>query len=148
MSKPKITFKMEGTKKVVEQFNAIATKAKKETKEQVNKSALNIQRGAKKRSRVDAGAMRAGWIIEPYQSGFTIDIMNRLEYAIYHEYGTGKYAEHPSIPGRSDPWVYKDPKTGEFVFTYGITAKPMLRPSYDAEKPNFESGIERIFKNL
>ena len=149
MAKPKLTFKIEGSKELQRKFNAIATKKSKETKEHINKTAINIQKGAKKRTRrVDNGDMRAGWVIEPYHSGFSVDVMNRVEYAVYHEYGTGIYAQHPKIPGRKTPWVYRDPKTKELVFTRGITPMPMLRPSFDENKKDFEKGIERIYKDL
>ena len=47
------------------------------------------------------------------------------EYAVYVEMGTGMYVDG----GRKTPWVYKDPKTGEWVTTRGQKAQPYLKPA-------------------
>ena len=47
------------------------------------------------------------------------------EYGIYVEMGTGQYVDG----GRKTPWVYKDPKTGEWVTTRGQKAQPYLKPA-------------------
>lgn len=47
------------------------------------------------------------------------------EYGIYVEMGTGMYVDG----GRKTPWVYKDPKTGEWVTTKGQKAQPYLKPA-------------------
>jgi HK97 gp10 family phage protein len=57
-------------------------------------------------------------------------------YAVYLEYGTGKYAEGGR--GRKTPWVYKHPKTGKFIFTFGNPAQPFMQTGYDSASRNFD----------
>ncbi len=47
------------------------------------------------------------------------------KYAIYVEMGTGKYVDG----GRKTPWVYQDPKTGEWRTTHGQKAQPYVKPA-------------------
>lgn len=143
-----LTVQVKNADEVVEWFNEIKTKALNETKDHVNKTALEVQNRAKKNAPVDDGDLRASIVIEPFMSGFSIDVGSRLFYAPYVEYGTGIHAEHPSIPGRSTPWVFKHPKTGDFVYTRGFMAQPFLLPAYKSVEGDFVRGIERIFKNL
>ncbi|MHC5248819.1 HK97 gp10 family phage protein [Enterococcus sp. LJL90] len=57
---------------------------------------------------------------------------NSLEYAPYHHQGTGIYAVDGN--GRKTPWVYKDPKTGDVVFTKGSKPNPYLKNAVEAEQ--------------
>lgn len=143
-----MTLDVKNSDEVVKWFNEISEKAVEETKDHINKTSLDIQKGAKKRVPVDDGYLRSSIIIEPYQSGFTIDIGTRLEYGAYVEWGTGIYAQHPSIPGRKTPWIFKHPKTKEWVITRGMPPQPYLIPSYDENKQPYIKGIERIYKDL
>lgn len=143
-----LTIKIENDDEVVKWFNEIKTKATKETKDHVNKTALNVQRKAVKNAPVDDGDLRASIVIEPFLSGFSVDVGSRLFYAPYVEYGTGIHAEHPTISGRKTPWVFKHPKTGDWIYTRGFAAQPFLLPAYKSEESNFVTGIERILKSL
>ena len=148
MSKPRLVFKVEGSEELVRRFNAIATKKAQETKDAIKETALNVQKKAKKRAPVDNGHLRASIKLKPHQSGFSIDVGSELPYAVYQEWGTGIFANHPSISGRKTPWVYKSPKTGEFVFTRGNKPQPFLHPAFESEKPEYIRRINKIFKSL
>lgn len=56
--------------------------------------------------------------------GEDVYIGTALEYAVYVEMGTGKYAPG----GRPTPWVYQDAK-GNWHWTQGNPAKPFLVPA-------------------
>lgn len=57
---------------------------------------------------------------------FLYKIGSVLNYALYKEYGTGKFAENGN--GRKTPWVYFSKKYG-FRKTEGVKATPYLRPA-------------------
>lgn len=55
----------------------------------------------------------------------TVYVGATAEYAAYVELGTGMY--YPG--GRSEPWTYQDPKTGEWHRTRGMKAQPYIKPA-------------------
>ena len=65
-----------------------------------------------------------------------------VEYAIYVELGTGKYAEG----GRQDPWVYQD-EEGHWHHTHGQRAQPYLKPAVADHKQTYQNIIEDELKN-
>lgn len=149
MAKPRgITVDLINDDEIVEWFGEIATKAVEETKDHVNKTSLDIQKGARKRAPVDDGYLRASILIDLYKKGLTAEIGTRLEYGAYVEWGTGIYAQHPSIPGRKTPWIFKHPKTKEWVVTVGMPPQPYLIPSFDENRQPYIRGVERIYKSL
>lgn len=87
----------------------------------VEKTARDIERGCKMRSRVDTGQMRAGWQIEA-TSQFSRTIFDPVEHTIFNEFGTAS-----RNGGR------------------GMSAQPMLIPSVEAAASNFHKAIEQLF---
>jgi HK97 gp10 family phage protein len=82
----------------------------------VEKAAFDIERGAKKRSRVDTGTMRGGW--QSHQGGrFEWIVFNPVHYTIYNEYGT----------------IY-------------MSAQPMLRPAIEEVRPGFERDVKMAYQ--
>lgn len=65
--------------------------------------------------RVDTGAMRNSVSHQVQEN--TCYVGTNIEYAIYHEYGTGIYADDGK--GRQTPWYYVDAK-GVGHFTHGM----------------------------
>ncbi len=55
----------------------------------------------------------------------TVYVGTPVEYGVYVELGTGKYA---TTGGRPTPWVYQDSK-GNWHHTHGQRAKPFLKPA-------------------
>lgn len=74
--------------------------------------------GAKVRSRVDTGEMRAGWtsrMTGPAEG----EVVNEVEHTVYNEFGT-RY----------------------------MPAQPMLRPALDAARPGFADAMRRMLRDL
>lgn len=94
---------------------------------------------AKQNVGVDTGALRADIKTEVVEKNGEVvgRVGNTLEYAIYHHQGTGIYASEGN--GRKDvPWVYKDPKSGNFYKTSGTKANPYLRDAVESERTKVE----------
>lgn len=71
-----------------------------------------------------------------------------VEYAIYNEFGTGKYAEGDK-PGRTGPWWYQD-DAGNWHRTEGMSALHFLRDSVRGHEDEYkhiaEQEIEKKLK--
>lgn len=70
--------------------------------------------------------------------GNTAYIGTDQSYAVYVEFGTGKYAEGGK--GRPTPWVYKDDR-GEWHRTSGSRAQPFMRPGINDHIEDFKRVI-------
>lgn len=92
--------------------------------------------------RVDTGALRNSVTHQVMPGEGAVYIGSNLEYAIYHEVGTGIYAEGGG--GRKDPWMYQDSK-GEWHKTVGITAIHFLKNAAEHED-EFIQIAERYMK--
>lgn len=88
----------------------------------------------------DLGNLSASYTHEV--DGHAVHIGTNVEYGIYQEFGTGIYAENGN--GRKGGWRYQDPKTGEWIETYGNEPQPHLRPAGEDNK----SEIKGIFKEI
>lgn len=67
-----------------------------------------------------------------------------LEYAIYNEYGTGKYADGDK-PGKTGPWWFKD-DAGNWHRTEGMTAIHFLRDSVQGHESEYEAIVKQYIK--
>lgn len=67
---------------------------------------------------------------------------SNAEYAVYHEMGTGKYAEGGG--GRPTPWVYRS-ADGKYYRTEGMTPKPFIRPAFEENTAKFEQIAKEEF---
>ena len=74
--------------------------------------------------RVDTSAMRNSVNHSVAADEEVVYVGTNIEYAIYHEYGTGIHAEGGR--GRQTPWTYKD-KKGQWHRTKGMKAIHFLR---------------------
>lgn len=112
----------------------------------VNESAINIQTGAKRRCAVDTGRLRSSIVIEPASApGYALKVGTKVFYAPYIEWGTGVFAEHPTIPGRQTPWTYPR-RNGAMVFTRGSAAQPFLFPAAEDERPRYLAAIRGVLR--
>lgn len=75
-------------------------------------------------SRVDTGAMRNSITHEVDKGESKVYVGTNNEYAVYHEYGTGIYAD--SGKGRKTPWRYVD-SHGEGHWTRGMKPIHMIK---------------------
>lgn len=84
----------------------------------VQKTGADVETGCKARSRVDTGAMRAGWSFA--MTGDTSgEVSNAVEHVIFNEYGTAT-----------------------------MSAQPMAHPAADAARPGFEAAIKQLASGL
>lgn len=103
-----------------------------------------IRENAVKKAPTDTGQLRNSIFVKKQGRGVDVSftIGSSLDYALYVEYGTGKYASNGQ--GRRDPWVYKDKKTGKFFFTEGIKPQPYLNPAFNQQKEEVQKKILEV----
>ena len=73
----------------------------------------------------------------------TVYIGTNVSYAIYHELGTGQYAEGGG--GRQDPWRYQDSK-GNWHTTSGVPAKHFLKSAVESHSTEYQRIITDTLK--
>ena len=80
----------------------------------------------------------------------TVDISNQcvyigtdVDYAIYHEFGTGKYAEGGG--GRQTPWMFEG-KDGEMHWTMGVPARHFIQFGATAHQSEYKAMLESYLK--
>lgn len=66
-----------------------------------------------------------------------------VEYAIYHEFGTGKYAEGGG--GRQTPWMFQG-KDGEWHWTSGVPARHFIQFGATAHQDEYKQMLEEKLK--
>jgi hypothetical protein len=84
-----VSVTVHGQRQAAAQFGKISAAVRQAIVKQVAKSALNVQRGARRRAPVDTGRLRAS--IRPvfYRDGIAADVGSDVEYAHFMEFGTG-----------------------------------------------------------
>lgn len=95
--------------------------------------------GEKDNSRVDTGRMRnsiAHTVVKE-----DVYIGTNLEYAPYHELGTGIYASQPG--GRQSPWVYYDRK-GKAHKTRGLYPIHFLKKAASEHTEEYKKIFEKV----
>jgi HK97 gp10 family phage protein len=158
----RVTIRFDGLTEALRTIDQWSEEKIQAVRDAVNESALNIQRAAKQRCPVDEGTLRASIQIEPAQGqSIGLRVGTNLEYAPYVEWGTGVFATHPEIPGRSTPWAFPVAATsgkkdynwpiieinGEpYYLTRGAKPHPYLFPSAEEEKPNYLNNIREALK--
>ena len=95
-------------------------------------------------SRIDTGAMRNGISHQVDLNDQSVMIGTNIEYAIYHELGTGIYLEGGG--GRQTPWAYQD-ANGEWHRTRGIKPIHMLKNGVSGSAEDFKSIANDILKS-
>lgn len=83
----------------------------------LNEAGGELEAQAKRNTRVDTGQTQGSWTHVVDESKATCTVGSNMENAIWEEFGTGEYAAEGN--GRKGGWWYKNPKTGEFVHTFG-----------------------------
>lgn len=108
----------------------------------------SIASQASRNSPVDTGALKASFQTDSFvdEKEKTAYIGSSLEYAIWQEYGTGEYALHQN--GRQGGWVYKNAKTGKYVFTRGNKPRRMLYHAFEKKKESVKNRAKKIFGEI
>ena len=91
--------------------------------------------------RIGQGTMRDS--ITHQVEGDTCYVGTNNEYAVYHELGTGIYADGGG--GRKTPWTYKD-EDGEYHTTRGIRPIHFLKNAVESNKEEYRKIIEDELK--
>ena len=94
--------------------------------------------------RIDTGAMRNGISHQVDLNDQSVYIGTNIEYAIYHELGTGIYLEGGG--GRQTPWAYQD-ANGEWHRTRGIKPIHMVKNGVSQSVNDFKSIANDILKS-
>lgn len=76
---------------------------------------------------VDTGRLKGSYGFKVDMKRLAVDNGTNVEYAPYHEFGTGIFAENGT--GRTKRWSYQR-ADGTWVSTKGMAARPHLRPAY------------------
>lgn len=84
----------------------------------VQKTGADVEAGCKARSRVDTGAMRAGWSFR-MTGDVSGEVSNAVAHTVHNEYGTAT-----------------------------MSAQPMAHPAADAARPGFEAAIKQLAAGL
>lgn len=71
-------------------------------------------------------------------------IGTNLDYAIYHEFGTGEYASAGSN-AKKIPWAFQDDK-GQWHMTSGVPARHFLQFGATAHKDEYKGLLEQYLK--
>ena len=95
-------------------------------------------------SRIDTGAMRNSISHQVDLNDQSVYIGTNIEYAIYHELGTGIYLEGGG--GRQTPWAYQD-ANGEWHRTRGIKPIHMIKNGVSGSVNDFKSIANDILKS-
>ena len=108
----------------------------------------SIAAQASRNSPVKSGALKRSFQSDSkvVDSEKTAYVGSSLEYAIWQELGTGEYALEGN--GRKGGWVYKDPDTGERVFTRGNKPKRMLYHAFQSKKEAVKRRGQEIFRSI
>lgn len=102
--------------RLTSRLGVIARQAEEKADALVKKAMLDIEGGAKVRSRVDTGQMKNGWHSVDHGTADG-EVRNGVEHAIYNEFGT----RH-------------------------MSAQPMLHPSVEDARPAFEAGVRSLYE--
>ena len=103
-----------------------------------NQAVSHAKQNITEAGRVDTGAMRNSMTHQVKDD--TCYVGTNIEYAIYHEYGTGIYTDGGG--GRQTPWFYVDAK-GEGHFTHGMKPIHFLKNALADHKDEYKAIIEQ-----
>lgn len=151
----KVDINLKGVNDAINKISKFEHTKRQKVKDTIHESALNIQKGAKRRVRVDTGRLRASIAIQTLNEGLTLQVGTKVKYAPFIEFGTGKFVSIPpgvNVPekGRQTPWLYPESKggtpTGKMILTHGSQPHPFLFPAWDEEKPNFIKAMKEALK--
>lgn len=92
---------------------------------------------------VDTGRLKNSITCAVNEPEQCVYIGTDVEYAIYHEFGTGIYAEGGG--GRQTPWAFQD-KDGVWHWTHGVPAKHFIQFGCTAHQAQYKQMLESALK--
>ncbi len=93
--------------------------------------------------RVDTGRLRNSVSHSVDETEPSVYIGTNVEYGVYVEYGTGKYADNGQ--GRQSPWMYQDSK-GQWHWTSGMKPSHFLKNSVADHGDRYKAILEAALK--
>lgn len=108
----------------------------------LEKACIGIEGAAKRRCPVRQGTLRNSISHVVKGEEMTGYVGTSVPYAPYVEIGTGIYSSQGD--GRTTPWIYVDPETGDKIFTRGSHPHPYLKPALDENM----SAILKCFEGI
>ena len=90
---------------------------------------------------VDTGRLKNSISSAVDEEDQTVYIGTNVEYAIYHEFGTGKYV----AGGRTTPWMFQD-SDGVWHYTTGVPARHFLQFGVTAHQAEYKAMLEQYLK--
>lgn len=127
-------------------LEAVGTQAESHAKQVISDALVYghtdlMRYGEKDNSRVDTGRLRNS--VAHAVREHDAYIGSNVEYAPYHELGTGIYASQAG--GRQTPWTYRDAK-GNFHKTRGLYPIHFLKKAASEHSEEYKAIIEKILK--
>lgn len=146
MSKNLIIAQIDGLDKLLKKLDSVANET--EYTKALEKCCRVVQTTAKEEHvPVATGTLKRSITHEIRREGQNINgyVGTNVEYAVYQEFGTGKFAENGN--GRETPWAYADAKTGETIWTVGNKPHPFLRPALKENEKKCKEIIKTAIEN-
>jgi HK97 gp10 family phage protein len=98
----------------------------------------------KKRAPVKNGTLRQDIKFEADVQKMLVGAGNTLEYSIYVNKGTGVFV----AGGRSTPWVYFDPQSGQYFLTHGQKPQPYIVEGFTQIKGQIGAIYKKVMEQL
>lgn len=98
---------------------------------------------AAKKAPVDTGELKTSISHAVIRSDDAVAIGTNVPYAVWHEFGTGVFAEGGD--GRKKPWAFKD-RNGKWHYTKGVPAKHFIKFGATAHKSEYKKMLEDRLK--
>lgn len=133
---------MAGVNTATRAINSVRINELNWIKRNIKIAAINVQRNARVACPVDTGRLRSSIKYKFYNRGTMARVYSDVEYAIYVEYGTGRYAYHGN--GRQSPWLFYYDRIGRFVLTYGQKPVLMFTKAWKVEMPLLKTRVRRF----
>lgn len=130
----------------------------KAVEKQMRAETKRIQADAKRLAPVGTGQLRNSVTADVARDAATGDIVGtvgtNVAHAMFNELGTGPAgaASQKDMPAGAAPkyrkngWTYKDPKTGRFIHTEGLPARPFLYPAYKQNEARVKENIAKAIR--
>lgn len=134
-----ITARIDGLKDIQDKLKELSKESKEGVANEINSSALTIQRNAKRNVVVDNGFLRNSIRLEPI-SDLTYTVEAKAKYAPYVEFGTGGLVE---IPAGYEQYaaIFK----GKGIRKINLRARPFLIPAFENEVPQLLKRLKKMF---
>jgi hypothetical protein len=138
-----IRFKIEGMKEAIRNIQDWEVEKIRQSRLQIERSAINIEREAKNACPVDFGILRSSIekTVDASDAGriLSAEVGTNVEYAPFVEFGTGSGVSVPA--GQEEFAMQFKGKTGR---KRNYPARPFLFPAWERERPKFVKSMEAI----